>query len=688
MNDQPQTPDYRDLMQEAMLTLDSMQTRIDELENAATAPIAVIGLGCRFPGSSHSPAAFWRLLHHGQDAVSEIPTDRWDMNAYYDPDPDAPGKMNTRFGATVADIQSFDAQFFGISPREAVSLDPQQRLILEVTWEALEHAAIAPDSLAGSRTGVFVGIWGDDYAQRLAGRHPNDIDAYMALGVAHSVACGRLSYLLGLKGPSLAVDTACSSSLVAFHLAVQSLRLGESDLALAAGVNLLLSPAYSINFAKARMLSPDGRCKTFDATADGYGRGEGCGVLVLKRLTDAEADRDRILAIIRGSAVNQDGRTSGLTAPNGPAQQAVIRQALDNAGVSPAEVSYVETHGTGTPLGDPIEVGALGEVFGPDRPPQQPLMIGSVKTNIGHLEAASGLAGLIKVILSLQHQEIPPHLHLQEPTPHIPWVELPIIVPTVPTPWLMSGSPRIAGVSSFGFSGTNAHVVVSEAPFPETNQAADDRPHQILTLSAKTEQALRQLTRRYHEYLVANSDLDLADIGYTANTGRNHFSHRLAVTAATGSEAQANLAAFLAEGTAPGIIKGMASNPVKPRPVFLFTGQGAQYIGMGHKLYQTQPQFHRTIDRCDELLRPYLDQPLLSILYPAADETSPLDQTAYTQPALFALEYALAQLWQSWGLHPAAVMGHSVGEYAAACIAGGFSLEDGLKLIAARAGLM
>ncbi|MGD0283945.1 MAG: beta-ketoacyl synthase N-terminal-like domain-containing protein, partial [Dissulfurispiraceae bacterium] len=432
-----------------------------ELMNAE--PVAIIGAGCRFPGGADSPESFWRLLEKGTDAVTEVPSDRWNIDDYYDPDPDAPGKMYSRHGAFLDHVDLFDPAFFGITPREAVSMDPQQRLLLEVSWEALENSGRLPDQLFGTPTGVFIGISTFDYAAlRLAQRARDRIDAYFISGSVLSVAAGRLSYLLGLTGPSMSVDTACSSSLVAVHLACQSLRNRECSLALAGGVGLILAPEPSINFSRARMLAPDGRCKTFDASADGYVRGEGCGIIVLKRLSDAIADGDSVVALVRGSAVNQDGPSGGLTVPSGPSQERVMRSALASGGVLPEQVSYIEAHGTGTTLGDPIEVGSVGNVFG-SRSWDNPLLIGSVKTNIGHLEAAAGIAGIIKVIVSLEHRAIPPHLHFRDPNPHIQWSKFPLVVPTEMREWPLSAGRRIAGVSSFGFSGTNAHVVIEEA---------------------------------------------------------------------------------------------------------------------------------------------------------------------------------------------------------------------------------
>ncbi len=509
----------------ALLALKQMQSKLEALEKAKNEPIAIVGIGCRFPPLCDRPEDFWQLLIEGKSGISEVRCDRWDIDAYYNDDANTPGKMYSRYGGFVPHLQDFDAQFFRISPREAVSLNPQQRLLLEVSWEALERAGIAPDRLTGTQTGVFVGICGNDYWHRLLTKNTSEIDAYLATGNAHSMVSGRLSYILGLTGPSMSVDTACSSSLVAVHLAAASLRNRECDLAIASGVNRILLPEVSINFSKARMLTPGKYCKTFDAAADGFVRAEGCGAIVLKRLSDAVADGNNILAVILGSAVNHNGRSSGLTVPNGPAQQLVIRQALERSNIEPDQVSYIETHGTGTALGDPIEVGALGAVFG--QRSIEPLIIGSVKTNIGHLEAA-GIASLIKVVLALQQQEIPPHLHLQQPNPHIDWEQLPIEVPTKRTPWTRGQQPRIAGVSSFGFSGTNAHVVVAEAPQLEQVLAPVVRPLHIFTLSAKTQTALKQLAARYQDYL-ARAIADIGDICFTANVGRSHFNHRLYV---------------------------------------------------------------------------------------------------------------------------------------------------------------
>ena len=626
------------------------------------AEIAIIGLGCRFPGANN-PEEFWQLLRSGKDAITQ--SDRWD---------------GSDWGGFIADVDKFDPQFFGIAPREAQSIDPQQRILLEVSWSALENAAIANKDLAGSQTGVFIGISSSDYSQ-LRFRYGAEVDAYVGTGNAHSIAANRLSYLLDLKGPSLAVDTACSSSLVALHLASQSLKTGECNLAIAGGVNLMLSPELTQTFELAGMMAGDGRCKTFDADADGYVRGEGCGVVILKRLVDARRDGDRILGVIKGSAINQDGRSNGLTAPNGLSQQAVVRQALANADLAPSQISYLESHGTGTSLGDPIEVNSLKAVLNEAR--EETCYLGSLKTNIGHLEAAAGIAGLIKTVLCLQHEAIAPNLHFKQLNPLIDLSDSKIAIPQQVQPW--KGSARYAGVSSFGFGGTNAHVILSDGAMEEDeNSESLERPLQIFTLSAKTEPALKDLVLSYQNYLADNHQADLGDICYTANVGRTHFAHRMAIAVESKARLTEKLANFIAGRSEKAIIEGAVEN--NNSIAFLFTGQGSQYVNMGYELYQTQPVFKAAIDRCAEILDSDLDRSLLEILY--SEHGSSLNETVYTQPAIFAVEYALAQMWLDWGIEPSVLIGHSIGEYVAASVAGIFSLSDALKLVAARGKLM
>ncbi|NEQ72612.1 MAG: SDR family NAD(P)-dependent oxidoreductase [Okeania sp. SIO2C9] len=673
-----------------------------EALQSETEPIAIIGMSCRFPGGANSPEAFWEILNQGIDAISEVPQERWKIDEYYDPNPDTPGKIITRYGGFLSQVDRFDAPFFGISRREAQSLDPQQRLLLEVSWEAIERANLLPEELFKTQTGVFIGICTSDYSQQLA--NFGTPEAYWGTGSALSAAAGRLSYILGLTGPSLSVDTACSSSLVSVHLACQSLRNRESELALAGGVNFLLSPDNSIVFSHAKMLSPDGRCKTFDAEANGYVRSEGCGVIILKRLSDAVAHGDNILAVIRGSAINQDGASGGLTVPNGPSQQAVIRQALENSGVAPASISYIEAHGTGTSLGDPIEVGSVGEVFKKTHTQEKPVIMGSVKSNIGHLEGAAGIAGLMKVVLQLQHQQIVPSLHFHQPNPYISWEQLPVEVSTQMRSWPNNGQARVAGVSSFGFSGTNAHIVLEETPIEGQNQSHRDsafmsggeekieRSVQILTLSGKTEKALSDLVKSYQNYLQApNNERKLADICYTANTSRAKFDCRLAIISSNRQELVEKLQKYTQGESVAGIYSGeVTDNSNTPKIAFLFTGQGSQYVNMSRQLYETAPVFRAVMNQCDEILSSELEESLLNILYQDNNDSkaSLLNQTGYTQPALFAIEYALFKLWESWGIKPSIVMGHSVGEIVAATVAGVWSLEEGLKLIASRGRLM
>ncbi len=705
--DAPLTP-----LQKAVLALKSMRRRLDELEGERRAPIAVVGIGCRFPGGGDDPDAFFQSLLDGVDACGEVPPDRWDAAALYDPDPEAPGKTYVRRGCFLAGVDRFDPGFFGITPREAAAIDPQHRLLLEIAWEALEDAGVAPHTLREVATGVFVGIGIDDYAKRqLRWGDPTLIDAYTGSGNGLCFASGRLSYVLGTHGPSLSVDTACSSSLVALHLACQSLRNGECRLALAGGVNLMLSPESTLFLCKARALSPDGRCKAFDAAADGYGRGEGCAVVALKRLADAERDGDDVLAVVRGSAMNHDGRSGGLTVPNGEAQQAVIRAGLANAGVTADELDYVEAHGTGTVLGDPIELRALAAVIG-ERNGRR-LRVGSVKTNVGHLETAAGVASLVKVVMALRRGWLPASLHLREPNPYVAWGELPLEVVREATPWPAGERPRRAGINGFGLSGTNVHVVVEEAPrrsaaptgsgqpgagrqtvssvVPSVSEGsgglgggkpARDRPLHLITLTARSENSLRVLASRFAEHLASHPEIALADVCFTANTGRSPMPERLVTTAASATELQEALAAFARGEEAPVETGRVPAQP--PRVAFLFTGQGAAWTGMGRQLYATHPGFRDTIDRCAEILGPHLPVPLPELLFDPASAPL-LAETANAQPALFALQVALAELWRSWGVEPFAVLGHGAGELAAACVAGVFDVRDGLKLAAASA---
>ncbi|EAZ91777.1 type I polyketide synthase [Crocosphaera chwakensis] len=664
-------------LKKAFLALEEMQKKLIEKEKTSSEAIAIVGMGCRFPGGGNDPESFWQLLEEKKDTAGTISESRLKLG------------QNKQIGSFLnTAVDEFDAPFFNIAPREANCLDPQQRLLLEVSWEALEYGGIEPNKLKNSQTGVFIGINSSDYLQlQLTQGKTKTLDAYAFTGNTPSVAAGRVSYYLGLQGPTLAIDTACSSSLVAVHLACQSLRNRECSLALAGGVQLMLAPQMYDILSQMQALSEDGRCKTFDASADGYGRGEGCGMVVLKRYQDAIANQDQILGLIRGTAINHDGNSSGLTVPNGLAQEKVIQDALANGRIEPHQVNYIEVHGTGTALGDPIEVEALSNVYGCNRTAENPLILGSVKTNIGHLEAAAGIASLIKVILSLQHQQLPAHLHLKTLNPAISWDNIPLTIAKGRMDYVRQDNlPRMAGISSFGMSGTNAHIIVEESPVVRSGEQGAgnkqngqiERPLQILGLSGKSKEALQELIVKYRGFLTKNKTISLADLCYTANRGRSHFDYRCHAIAATLPELCQQL-----EILSESIEKVRKLSKI----AFLFTGQGSQYIAMGRELYETSPLFRNIINECDRLLKSYLDQSLVNVLYKRTGD-SLLDQTIYTQPALFSIEYALAKLWQSWGVEPDVVMGHSVGEYVAACIAGVFSLEDGLKLIAARGKLM
>lgn len=677
----------KDLLKRALLKIEELQGRLARAEEYRQAPIAVIGMGCRFPGGSDGPERYWQNLAAGKDGISEIPAARWDADALYDADPDMPGKSYCRSGGFIDQVDEFDPLFFGISPRDAAHMDPQHRLLLEVAWEALEHGGQPAVELRNSNTGVFVGITTQDFSQLLLDRSEATLGTYHLTGMPLGFSAGRLSYTLGLRGPCIAVDTACSSSLVAVHLASQSLRQGECRMALAGGVNLLLRPHAQIVMCKAHILSPSGRCRTFDAAADGIVRSDGCGVVALKRLSDAVADGDRVWAVIRGSAINQDGPSSGITVPNKQAQEQVIRDALASAGVDALQVGYVEAHGTGTPLGDPIEISALAATLCRGRSREQALRVGSVKSNIGHTEAAAGIAGLIKVVLALYHGEIPPHLHLKSRTPHVPWADLPMEVSTMPVPW--TGADRVAGVSSFGASGTNSHVIVSAHDRSHDEAQVENERREgdaLLVLSARNAGALKQLAHEYREFLLESSG-ELQDIVYSAGTRRSHHEHRLAVVGATHQEI-ARCLAEVVEGQEPsGVAMGRRCGPHRPKIAFIFPGQGSQWLGMGRELLATDASFRSAMKDCDAAIARETGWSVLAELE-ASPEHSRLGSIDVVQPVLFAMAVSLAALWRSWGVSPDAVIGHSMGEVAAAHVAGALDLSDAAAIICRRSRLL
>jgi phthiocerol/phenolphthiocerol synthesis type-I polyketide synthase C len=664
---------------------------------AAAEPIAIIGMACRFPGADGLDT-FWDLLANGRDGIREVPDGRWDQAQLERSLPGKNNELRTRWGGFLDDVGQFDAHFFGIAPREAVHVDPQQRLLLEVAWDALADAGLHASQLTGSPTGVFVGISGSEYGQAQL-TDLGQINSYMGTGGALSIAANRLSYVFDWRGPSVAVDTACSSSLVAVHLACQSLRQGEATLAVAAGTNLILSPAVTVNFSEAGAMAADGRCKTFDARADGYVRSEGVGVAILKPLSQAVANGDRVYAVILGSAVNQDGRTNGLMAPNPRAQEEVLQAAYQQAGVSPGDISYVESHGTGTLLGDPIEAKALGVVLGQGRAAGSRCRLGSVKSNIGHLEAAAGIAGLIKVALALHHRQLPPSLHFQTPNPHIPFDDLPLRVQQKLEAWPQPGEKALAGVSSFGFGGSNAHAVLAapdltvgaglvpaqdDAPAQEQGQP-QGLPLQLLTLSARTPEALRDTAVRWRDWLSTQDDLPAwADICQTAARRRDHLEQRLALVAASAVDAAARLDAYLFDEADALFVTGSPRPDNPPRPVFVCPGQGSQWPGMARQLWHEQPVFRQSLQQTADAFRSYTDWDLEEVLFAG----SLPERTDIIQPLLFAISVALADLWRLLGVMPGAVVGHSMGEVAAAYIAGALTLDDAARVICGRSRLL
>lgn len=660
-----------------------LQEQLERERSSRTEPIAVVGMGCRFPGGADSPDAFWELLEQGRDAIGPVPPDRWDAEGLFDPDPDAPGRIASRWGGFLSRVDGFDAAFFGISPREALAMDPQQRLLLEVVWEAFEDAGIPPARYRGRKAGVFIGVCNNDYLNRLLKRGVESIDLYLSSGSAYSVVSGRISFTFGFQGPAVSVDTACSSSLVAMHQACQSLRAGESSLAVTGGVNIMCSVETTMALSRSRMMAADGRCKAFDERADGFVRAEGCGVLILKRLSDALRDGDRIHALVRGTAVGQDGRSTGLTVPNGPAQEEVIRDALAAGGLQPDDIDYVEGHGTGTSLGDPIELLALGSVFTPRA--GEPVLVGSVKTNLGHLESAAGVAGVIKTILALEHGRVPRHLHFATPTSHVDWNALPLRVSPQGASWT-AGRLRRAGVSSFGFSGTNAHVIVEQAVDSAPRPArGPSPPFEVVLASARTPRNVGVVMERLASAVESGPVDRFADAAYTTRVGRTHLPYRQAAVVTGPAQLRASI-----EGKedSPTLWDSPARVTERMKPVFLFTGQGAQWPGMGAVWYRDIPAFRDAVDRCAAVLDPMLGAPLPQLLCEGAGDDHALYRTEVAQPAVVAFEWSLAQVWISWGVTPAAVLGHSLGEFVAATVAGVLKLEDMLRLVRRRGQLL
>ncbi len=680
-------PDRRAIITEALRKIDDLTARLEIAEKADLEPIAVVGMACRLPGGVSNPGDYWELLRDGASGVIRVPEDRWDADAYFSEDHTRPGTICNREGGFLTSWKpdQFDAEFFGISPREAVAMDPQQRLLLEVAWEALENAGVTPKAVRNSQTGIYVGLTTSDYYWLSTDgvARPEDFDPYLPFGNASNFAAGRLSYFLGAHGPAVVLDTACSSSLVAIHLACQSLRRRETDQALAAGTNLILTPENSVACSRWGMLAPDGQCKTFDANANGYVRSEGCGVIVLKRLSDAVRDGDTVLALVRGSAVNQDGPSSGQTVPSGPAQQAVLRAALASARLEPSEIDYIEAHGTGTALGDPIELDALSAVFG-QRDDSAPLVLGSVKTNLGHLENSAGIAGFIKTVLSMNHGYIPPHLHFTGLTPNAGAGASKFTIAADGMPWPKVSRPRRAGVSSFGVSGTNAHVVIEQAPVTESVTAQPEPAISTLVISGKTPARIAPIAEMLADWMSgAGAEVPLADVAHTVNNYRGRYRSFAAVAARDREQAVAGLRALAAGEPATGVVEP-TEIPHGSGTVFLYSGQGSQWAGMGRQLLADEPAFAAAVAELEPDFVAQVGFSLRDVLLAG----EPVVGIERIQPVLVGMQLALTALWRSYGVEPDAVIGHSMGEVTAAVVSGALSPADGLKVIATRSRLM
>ncbi|WP_435850628.1 type I polyketide synthase, partial [Streptomyces olindensis] len=656
--------------------------RLSEVESKSTEPIAIVSMACRYPGGVGSPEDLWNLVAEGRDGITDFPTDRGWAEDLYDPDPAAGGKSYTRRGAFLEGADRFDPDLFGISPREALAMDPQQRLLLETAWEAFERAGLDPTRRKGTATGVFAGLNSQDYLLRLY-RATDDLEGYAATGSAGSVASGRVAYAFGLEGPAVTVDTACSSSLVALHLAIQALRNDECDAALAGGATVMTSPSAFTVFSRQRGLAADGRCKAFAEAADGTGWGEGVGLLLLERLSDAQRNGHPVLAVLRGSAVNQDGASNGLTAPNGPAQRRVIEQALGNARLRPGQVDVVEAHGTGTTLGDPIEAHALLATYGREHTEERPLWLGSVKSNIGHTQAAAGVAGVIKMVQAMRHGVLPPTLHVDRPSSHVDWSAGSVALLTETRSWPETGEPRRAAVSSFGMSGTNAHVILEAAPEPTETQPPQEQSGPVpLVVSARSPQALADTAARLAAFVEAHPEVEVGPLAARLWHGRAKLDHRAGIVTDDAGELHDALTA-LADGSAhPALVVGPGVTEAG-RTAFVFPGQGSQWTRMGHRLAAEEPLFAAHLAACQEELAHWCDWDLLDVL--ASQDEDALARVDVVQPALFAVMTGIARLLEHYGITPDAVIGHSQGEIAAAHIAGALSLPDAIAVVTLRA---